>query len=317
MDQLAGVLPEQQYLDTLRKIRAEGEWKPTRQDAGSVKTRGIPGSTFEFDLSQRHLPLISVRPLGGAVHYFVGEDFWIGSGSESLDDLHKFGVFYWDQWADAEHCGWKNLPVGHFGRTYGPQWRNFRGADGVVCDQLKRLFRLLRENPNDKRMRVHAWHPCESDNLVVRPCHGDFCLYQANGVLSMNVTQMSADVPIGIPSNFVMYSVLLYLFCEIFGYEPGTYRHNTFDTHYYDNQQAGVDIICDEREARPFPTVSIDPIVAEAFRVMVDDDLLDPLGTATFNPDGLTYNEWLRKYIKLEGYQPQGKIPQELLPVAI
>ncbi|CAN5157757.1 thymidylate synthase [soil metagenome] len=311
---------ESQYLQVLRRIHEEGTWKDTLQkDAAGqpLRTRGVPCAQMEFNLSGTNtFPLTTLRPLGGAFHMFIGEVLWILSGCDSLEMLNKYGVHYWDEWADEEKCGWKNLPVGHFGRTYGPQWRDFRGPEGST-DQLKRLFKLLREKPTDKRMRVTAWHPNESDNLVVRPCHGDFYLYNnGEGKIDMNLLQMSADMPIGIPSNIVMYAFLLKVLAMIHGFEPGVLTHTTYDTHYYSNQVEGVAALL-EREPLPYPEAVISPALAELVRVMVDDDIRDPLSLPQYNPEGLPYLDWLKREMPLTGYTPHKSIPRELLPVAI
>lgn len=310
---------EAQYVEILREIHENGTWKHTLQKTAQgddLMTRGIPYASMQFDLSGDTMPLTTLRPLGTAFYMFIGELLWILSGSESVADLNAYGVHYWDDWATEEKCGWKNLEVGHFGRTYGPQWRDFRGPDGSV-DQLKRLFKLLREKPTDKRMRVTPWHPCESDNLVVRPCHGDFYVYNdGEGRLHLNLLQMSADMPIGIPSNIVMYAVLLKLLAMIHGFQAGKLSHTTYDTHYYSDQVEGVDLLL-ERDPRPYPTAVISHTLAEVVRVMVDDDIRDPLALKEFNPEGLPYLEWLKREVPLVGYNPHLSISREKLPVAI
>jgi thymidylate synthase len=320
------MLPEQQYLDIIRDIRDFGKSKPTRQidkvTGAPLRTRGIAGATQTY-YPEDGFPLLSVRPFTSALYAFIGEMLWIISGSNLSDDLHKYGVLYWDDWIDPE---WltpalrrkMRIPKGSFGETYGPMWRNFRGPNGKVCDQMKRLFHLLRTNPADKRMKITPWNPTLSDNLVVRPCHGDvhFLWEEEGNTLSLIVNQMSADVPIGIPSNLAMYAFLLRAMCMIFGFELGEYTHKTVDTHYYSNQKEGVEVLC-AREARPFPTFTMDPILPELIRVMVDDDLRDPLATKEFNPDSLPYKEWVRRQVTLVGYTPQAVISKDILPVAI
>lgn len=316
---------EGQYLEILRTIRRDGRWKDTRQidkkTGGFTRTKGIPGAEMRVRIAQEGFPLLSVRPFTRALHLFIGEMLWIISGSNLAEDLHRYGVHYWDDWiapdwlTDEKRAEW-NMPVGSFGFTYGPAWRRYPGPSGVT-DQLKVLFKSLRNNPADKRMRVIPWHPELSQELVVRPCHGDVYVYCAEGELSIIVNQMSADMPIGVPSNLAMYGFFQLVLCQIFGFEPGTYLHRTMDTHYYSNQEKGVDVLCDERVAQPLPRLTIDPIVAEMVQVMVDNDLRDPLSTETFNPERLPYKEWLEKYVVLHGYTPQKAISSDILPVAI
>jgi thymidylate synthase len=240
---------------------------------------------------------------------------WILSGSTSLEQLQKYGVHYWDSWADAEHCGWYDLPVGEFGRTYGAQWRSFNAGGPEPIDQVKRVFDILAKNPEDRGMVITPWNPYDVDHLVVKPCHGHVQFVHVEGKLNMLVTQRSADVPVGIPSNLVMYKFFQMLVCMKTGLKEGDYVHNMGDTHYYEDQWPGVELMI-EREAKPFPKVTIDPIMVRILDMMLEGEV-DPLGTKEINPEGKPYTELIEQWVKLEGYDPHPAVPRDMMPVAI
>ena len=316
---MSKVVPEKQYQDLMRTILEEGRWKTTRQkDADGKLLRALTytGGYMRYDLADDAMPLISHRALGGAFYQFIGEVFWILSGNTHVYQLNRYGVKYWDSWATPEMCRLYNLDPGDFGRTYGQQWRNFRIDDGRGVDQVKRLFDNLRKRPDDRRLLVFAWNPGGVDNLVVRPCHGNFQIVHRDGYLDMWLLQPSADVPVGIPSNMVMYAFLLHVLCRIFGYKPGTLVHNMGDTHMYEDQIPGVKVLL-ERENRPFPKVEIDECIIEAVKKMVDEGEKDPLSLPEINPENLPYPDFFRKHVRLIGYDPQPALKRADMPVAI
>lgn len=319
MPKTVATLPEQQYLDLMQKILDEGKWKSTRQkgaDGNYLRAKTITGGYMRYDLSDGVMPLVSCRALGGAFYQFIGEMLWILSGNTHLYQLHRYGVKYWDAWAAPELCRLYNLDPGDFGTTYGAQWRNFRIDNSRAVDQVKRLFDNLRARPDDRRLIVTAWNPGGVDNLVVRPCHGTFQIVHREGVLDMWLIQQSADVPVGIPSNMVMYAFLLNIIARATGNKVGTLVHNMGDTHIYEDQIPGVLELL-KREPRPFPKVTIDQSIVDAIMLMVDKGEKDPLSLPEINPDNLDYVDFLKKTVVLEGYDPHPPIKRELLPVAV
>lgn len=312
-------LPEQQYKDLMARILEEGKWKSTRQRGANgelLRALTITGGHMRFDVSNGTMPLISLRALGGAFYQFVGELFWILSGNTHVYQLNRYGVKYWDAWAAPEMCRLYGLEPGEFGTTYGHQWRRFSIDDSRQIDQIKRLFDNLRARPDDRRLLVFAWNPGGVDNLVVRPCHGNFQIVHREGILDMWLLQPSADVPVGIPSNMVMYALLLQIIAKATGFKAGELVHNMGDTHMYEDQIPGVKELL-KRDARPFPKVEISDAIIKAVLKMVDEGEKDPLSLPEINPDNLDYPTFFRENIKLIGYDPHPPLKRELMPVAI
>ncbi len=316
---MAPKLPEQQYVDLMKTILEEGKWKQTRQkdkDGNFLRAKTITGGYMRYDLSDGTMPLISGRALGGAFYQFIGEVFWILSGNTHQYQLNRYGVKYWDSWATPEMCRLYNLDPGDFGTTYGKQWRSFQIDNSRSVDQVKRLFDGLRSRPEDRRLIVTAWNPGGVDNLVVRPCHGTFQIVHREGVLDMWLIQMSADVPVGIPSNMVMYAFLLTCIARATGYKVGTLVHNMGDTHIYEDQIPGVEVLI-ERAAKPFPKFTVSDAIIDAVLLMVDKGEKDPLSLPEINPKGLDYVTFLKENVVLHGYEPHPPIKRDLLPVAV
>lgn len=317
---------EQQYLDILDRIRTSGTWEPTRQISDTtgepVNAKTIMGASIILN-PEDGFPLTTLRPMSTALFYFIGEMLWILSGSSQVSLLHKYGVKYWDPWVTKKMCERYELSKGDFGRTYGPQWRGFRTWNESTrtktiyqTDQIRELFTNIQHNPTDRRMIVNAYHPIDSKHLNIRPCHGTFHVrVLGNKQLDMVVTQWSADMPVGVPSNLVMYRFLQYLLCLKFGLEVGTYKHDLHDTHYYSNQEAGVDILL-SRKPKKYPDLILNPIFADVLDSLVMGNP-DPLKFKKFNPGKLPYAEVIKDWITLEDYNPHPAIPRELLPVAI
>lgn len=311
-------LPEQQFLNLINKIYTEGVWRPVKQisqiTGKPTRCKTITGAQMRFN-PEDGMPFISLRNLKGAFKFFIGEMLWILSGSTHVDQLHKYGVRYWDEWCTEEKCGWYNLPVGSFGRTYGAQWRSFNAGGPEPVDQIARLFKIIEKNPFDRSLIVHPWNPYDVDHLVVKPCHGAFHLILMDGRWDMIVDQRSADVPVGIPSNLVMYKFLQMLICLKSGYPEGKLIYNMRDTHYYEDQEPGIKILL-ERKAKPFPKVTINPIMVEVLDEMLKGEV-DPLGLKKFNPEQIPYTDLINQWVTLENYNPDPAIPKELLLVDI
>jgi thymidylate synthase len=311
-------LGEQQYVDLLRKIHEKGIHRPVKQKSTvtnePLTAKTLSGQHLRFK-PEHGMPLTTLRNMRGAFYMFVGEMLWILSGHTDLENLQKYNVHYWDEWATAERAGWYDLPEGQFGRTYGAQWRSFNAGGPEPIDQIKRLFTVIEKNPNDRGLLVNPWNPYDVDHIVIKPCHGTFRLLLMEDRWDMVVTQRSSDVPLGLPSNVVMYKFLQMLICMKTGFKEGDLIYDIHDAHYYSDQEKGIEVLL-EREVRPYPTVTIDPIMVKVLDAMLDGND-DPLADKKFNPESKPYMDLLKDWIKLEGYNPQAPIPRELLPVDI
>lgn len=309
---------EQQYVNLLIKIHKSGIDRPVKQKSTvtnePLTARTLTGQHLRFK-PEDGMPLTTLRNMRGAFYMFIGELLWILSGRTDLKNLQDYGVHYWDEWGTAEKCGWYNLPVGQFGRTYGAQWRSFNAGGSEPIDQIKRLFSVIEKNPNDRGLIVNPWNPYDVDHIVIKPCHGQFRLLLMGDRLDMVVTQRSSDVPLGLPSNVVMYKFLQMLICLKTGFKEGDLIYDIQDAHYYSDQTKGIEELI-SRKPKPYPTVTIDPIMVKVLDAMLDGDD-DPLGSKKFNPDGESYITLLKKWIKLNNYDPHPSIPRELLPVDI
>jgi thymidylate synthase len=310
-------VPEQQFVDILKKIHDQGAWRPVKQRlAGQTvpEAKTVTGVQMRFQ-PEDGMPLTTLRSMKGAFYLFIGEMLWILSGNTGVDMLHKFNIRYWDDWCDEEHCGWYNLPVGEFGRTYGAQWRSFNAGGPQPIDQIKRLFDVIKKNPYDRGLIVNPWNPYDVDHIVIKPCHGQFRLLLVDDKWTMIVTQRSGDVPVGIPSNIVMYKFLQQLICMKTGYGEGELIYDIHDAHYYSDQEKGVEELI-SRAPKAYPTCTINPIMVEVLDAMLEGDA-DPFATKKFNPEQKPYNDLLKEWIILEGYDPHPPVPRDILPVAI
>lgn len=309
---------EQQYVDLLKKIHEKGTNRPVKQvstvQSGPLHARTLTGRHLRFK-PEDGMPLTTLRNMKGAFYLFIGEMLWILAGDTSLEGLQKYNVHYWDDWATPEKCGWYDLPVGQFGRTYGAQWRAFKAGGPEPIDQIARLFRVIEKNPSDRGLIVNPWNPYDVDHIVIKPCHGQFRLLLMGDRFDMVVTQRSSDVPVGLPSNLVMYKFLQMLICMKTGFEVGDLIYDIQDAHYYSDQEKGIEELI-KREPRPFPTVKIDPIMVKVLDMMLAGDN-DPLSKKEINPKKKPYIDLLRDWIELKGYKPHPAIPQSILPVDI
>lgn len=312
------IIPEQQYVDLLKNIHDNGIWRGGLKQRLSNNTtpqaKTLTAQQIRFQ-PEDGMPLTTLRNMKGAFYMFIGEMLWILSGNTGVDMLHKFNVHYWDEWADEEHCGWYNLPVGQYGRTYGAQWREFNAGAEHPIDQIARLFRAIDKNPYDRGLLVSPWNPYDVDHIVIKPCHGQFRLLMVEDKWTMIVTQRSGDVPLGIPSNLVMYKFLQMLICMKTGFAEGEYIHDIHDAHYYSDQEKGVEELI-SRAPKAYPTVKIDPILVKVLDAYLAG-APDPLSKPIFNPDFKSYNELLKEWIVLENYDPLPSIPRDILPVAV
>jgi thymidylate synthase len=237
------------YLDLMRRIRREGAYKTDRTGTG---TYSVFGHQMRFDLAAG-FPLVTTKKM--FVKGIVHELLWFLAGSTNVRYLNEHGVHIWDEWADA---------AGELGPVYGSQWRSWPTPDGGTIDQIAKVVADIRRNPDSRRLIVSAWNVAEVDRMALPPCHTLFQFYVANGRLSCQLYQRSADVFLGVPFNIASYALLTLMVAQVTDLEPGDFVHTLGDAHLYANhlEQA------DEQLARtplPLPRMQIDPSVRDIF----------------------------------------------------
>jgi thymidylate synthase len=244
-----------QYLDLLRLVRDTGA---PRTDRTGVGTIGIFGYQMRFDLADG-FPLLTTKKLH--VKAIIHELLWFLSGSTNIRYLQDNGVGIWDEWADTN---------GELGPVYGKQWRSWAAPDGRSIDQIARLLHGLKTDPFSRRHIVTAWNPAEVDDMALPPCHCLFQFHVANGRLSCQLYQRSADVFLGVPFNIASYALLTLMIAQVTGYAPGEFIHSFGDTHLYRNHLDQADRQL-QRQPRPLPRISINPDVRSLFDFVYDD----------------------------------------------
>ena len=240
--------PEHQYLDLLADILANGVRRDDRTGTGTL---GVFGRQMRFDLAQG-FPLLTTKKLHRKS--IILELLWFLRGDTNVRWLQERGVSIWDEWADAD---------GDLGPVYGKQWRSWaapaKDGEGVrVIDQISNVVRSIRENPNSRRHIVSAWNPADVDDMALPPCHCLFQFFVADGKLSLQLYQRSADVFLGVPFNIASYALLLAMVAQVTGYEAGEFVHTLGDAHLYLNHidQAKEQLT---REPYPFPALVMAP----------------------------------------------------------
>jgi thymidylate synthase len=245
----------QQYLDLMRHIRDHGVLKGDRTGTG---TRSVFGYQMRFDLADG-FPLVTTKKmfLKGIIH----ELLWFLQGSTNIGYLRDHDVHIWDEWAD-EH--------GELGPVYGSQWRSWPGPDGETIDQIDRVVADLRRNPDSRRHIVSAWNVAEVDRMALPPCHTLFQFYVAEGKLSCQLYQRSADVFLGVPFNIASYALLTLMIAQVCDLAPGDFVHTFGDAHLYLNhlEQADRQLA---REPYPLPTMTLNPDVKDIFGFRYED----------------------------------------------
>ncbi len=243
------------YLDLLAQILDRGVEKADRTGTG---TRSIFGHQMRFDLRQG-FPLVTTKKLH--LKSIVHELVWFLSGSTNVAYLRQNGVTIWDEWAD---------PSGELGPVYGHQWRAWPARDGGEIDQIARLVAGLRGNPDSRRHIVSAWNPAEIDRMALPPCHALFQFWVANGELSCQLYQRSADVFLGVPFNIASYALLTAMVAQVTGLAPGEFVHTLGDAHLYLNHldQAREQL---SREPRALPRLALNPAVRSIFDFRFED----------------------------------------------
>jgi thymidylate synthase len=239
----------QQYLDLLRLVKDTGVPKSDRTGVG---TYSIFGHQMRFDLADG-FPVLTTKKLH--LKSIVHELLWFLAGDTNVRYLQDNGVRIWDEWADEN---------GDLGPVYGQQWRSWPAPDGGSIDQIKNLVSQIKTNPNSRRLIVSAWNPAEVDNMALPPCHCLFQFYVADGKLSCQLYQRSADVFLGVPFNIASYALLTIMMAQVCNLEPGEFIHSFGDTHLYSNhvEQAKMQL---SRIPGPLPTLRINPDIQDIF----------------------------------------------------
>ena len=248
-----------QYLDLLRHIRANGVMKEDRTGTG---TQSVFGYQMRFDLSEG-FPLLTTKKVH--LKSIIYELLWFIAGDTNVKYLQDHGVTIWDEWADAD---------GNLGPVYGHQWHSWPAPDGRAIDQLSMVIDTIRRNPDSRRMLVTAWNPAEVERMALPPCHCLFQFYVADGKLSCQLYQRSADVFLGVPFNIASYALLTMMIAQVCGLQPGEFVHTTGDTHIYRNhfEQVATQL---SREPRPLPRMRLNPDVRSLFDFKYEDFTLE------------------------------------------
>ena len=245
----------QAYLDLLRDVRDNGSHKSDRTGTG---TRSVFGRQLRFDLSAG-FPAVTTKRLH--MKSVIYELLWFLQGSTNVRWLQEHGVSIWNEWADAE---------GELGRVYGAQWRSWRGADGQTVDQISRLVHSLRTQPDSRRHLVSAWNAAEVDEMALPPCHTMFQFYVADGRLSCQLYQRSADLFLGVPFNIASYALLTHMLAQICGYQLGDFVHTFGDCHLYLNHLDQVELQL-SRSPLPLPQLRLNPQRRELEEFVFED----------------------------------------------
>ena len=248
-----------QYLDLMQHILADGHQKADRTGTGTLS---VFGYQMRFDLAAG-FPLLTTKKVH--LRSIIYELLWFLKGDTNIAFLKENGVSIWDEWADAN---------GELGPVYGKQWRAWPTSDGRSVDQLAQILRQIRETPDSRRMVVSAWNVGEIDRMKLPPCHALFQFYVADGRLSCQLYQRSADVFLGVPFNIASYALLTLMIAQVCGLQPGEFVHTLGDAHLYLNHlaQAREQLA---REPRALPKMTLNAAVADLFQFRYEDFTLE------------------------------------------
>lgn len=245
----------QQYLDLMRRVRDHGVRKTDRTGTGTLS---VFGHQMRFDLADG-FPLVTTKKvhLKSVIHELI----WFLAGETNTAYLKENGVSIWDEWADEN---------GDLGPVYGKQWRSWAALDGRAIDQITEIVETLKTNPDSRRMIVSAWNPADIPDMALAPCHCLFQFYVAEGRLSCQLYQRSADVFLGVPFNIASYALLTMMMAQVTGLKPGEFVHTFGDAHLYLNhlEQADEQL---KRTPRALPRMEINPAVTSIFRFKYED----------------------------------------------
>jgi thymidylate synthase len=243
------------YLELLRKVLDEGVAKSDRTGTGTL---AIFGHQMRFDL-RRGFPLLTTKKLH--LKSIVHELLWFLSGSSNVGYLREHGVRIWDEWADER---------GELGPVYGHQWRSWPARDGSTIDQIGLVVEQIRRNPDSRRHVVTAWNPADVERMALPPCHALFQFFVAEGTLSCQLYQRSADIFLGVPFNIASYALLTAMVAQVTGLRPGEFVHTLGDAHLYLNHREQAELQL-AREPRPLPTLRLNPSVGDLFAFRYGD----------------------------------------------
>jgi thymidylate synthase len=247
-----------QYLDFLRHIRTRGARKEDRTGTGTLS---VFGYQMRFDLAEG-FPLVTTKQLH--LKSVVHELLWFLKGETNIKYLREHGVSIWDEWADER---------GELGPVYGRQWRSWATPDGGTIDQIANVIDAIRRNPDSRRLIVTAWNPADIDKMALPPCHCLFQFYVANGRLSCQLYQRSADVFLGVPFNIASYALLTMMVAQVTGLKAGEFVHSFGDAHLYlDHLDQAREQLA--RSPRPLPRLHLAPAVTDLFAFRYEDFLI-------------------------------------------
>ncbi len=245
----------QQYLDLMRHVRDNGIRKEDRTGTGTIS---LFGYQMRFDLA-KGFPVVTTKKLH--LRSIIHELLWFLQGDTNIKYLHDNGVSIWDEWADEN---------GDLGPVYGYQWRSWPAPNGESIDQIKLLLEQIKNNPDSRRLMVSAWNPACVDQMALPPCHCLFQFYVAEGKLSCQLYQRSADIFLGVPFNIASYALLTLMVARECGLEPGDFVHTFGDAHLYSNHLDQVETQL-AREPLPLPRMRLNPDVSSVFDFSYDD----------------------------------------------
>ena len=248
-----------QYLSLLNTILSQGVEKTDRTGTG---TKSIFGYQMRFDMADG-FPLLTTKKLH--LKSIIYELLWFLKGDTNVKYLQEHGVRIWNEWADEN---------GDLGPVYGHQWRSWPDYNGGTIDQIQNVLDMIKNHPDSRRMVVSAWNPAEVDKMALPPCHCLFQFYVADGKLSLQLYQRSADVFLGVPFNIASYALLLQMMAQVTGLKPGEFVHTTGDTHLYLNhqRQAWQQL---SRSPRSLPKMVLNPDVKDLFSFRYEDFKLE------------------------------------------
>ncbi len=249
----------QQYLELLQHIMDTGTAKSDRTGTG---TTSVFGYQMRFDL-QAGFPMVTTKKLH--LRSIIYELLWFLKGDTNIAYLKENGVSIWDEWANEQ---------GDLGPVYGHQWRSWMGADGQTYDQIKDVLQQLKTNPDSRRMIVNAWNVADLPKMALSPCHALFQFYVADGKLSCQLYQRSADVFLGVPFNIASYALLTMMMAQVCDLRPGEFIHTFGDVHLYNNhvEQAKLQLT---REPYPLPQMKLNPAIKDLFEFTFEDFTLE------------------------------------------
>jgi len=244
-----------QYLDLMQHVLDHGTQKHDRTGTGTIS---VFGYQMRFNL-QDGFPMVTTKKLH--LKSIIHELIWFLSGDTNIKYLKDNGVRIWDEWADAD---------GNLGPVYGSQWRSWPKPDGEKIDQIAQIINTIKNNPDSRRIIVSAWNVAEVENMALPPCHAFFQFYVADGKLSCQLYQRSADIFLGVPFNIASYALLTMMVAQVCGLQYGDFVHTLGDAHLYNNhiEQANLQL---SREPRPLPTMEINPNVKDIFDFKFED----------------------------------------------